>query len=202
MYRVCLGVAVVELLGPGAPRLRRSGVLLGADVERWKDLGELSEIADPNQRPQRSGNQARGRASVAVGLSHIARGGCLAYRGNPTRQLTPRTLAGLYCSAWPDLVLTGGQPFGNQPSIGPRCRSCPTDDRVILQLEPLAGDFNEPPSVIGPEPANVIKAARKHLVGATEAATNHLVWHQHHLVAIDDLPPRMYLDSYVTDRVH
>src|SRR5215218_10370304 len=107
------------------------------------------------------------------------------------RRLTARTLAGLYRSPWTDLVPAGhcfgsqpprldlvladGQGFGSQTSVAPRYRSCPAADRVIPQLEPLAGDFKELPSVVGPEPANVIKAAGKHLVIDIEAATNHLV---------------------------
>ena len=64
---------------------------------------------------------------------------------------------------------------------------------MIPQLEPLARDFNELPSVVGPEPADVIEAARKHLVVEIESATNHLVWHPHHFVVIDDLPVAMTL---------
>jgi hypothetical protein len=60
-------------------------------------------------------------------------------------------------------------------------------------LEPLAGDFDELASVVGAEPADVVKAAGKHLVVEIEAATNHLVWHQYHVVVIDDLPPAMTL---------
>jgi hypothetical protein len=62
-------------------------------------------------------------------------------------------------------------------------------------LEPLAGDFNELSSVVGPEPADVIEATRKHLMVEIEAATNHLVGHQHHFVVIDDLPLAMTLDA-------
>ena len=94
---------------------------------------------------------------------------------------------------WLDLVLAGRQLFGSQLAVDPRCRSCPAADRVILQLEPLAGDFNELPSVVGPEPADVIEAAGKHRVVEIEAATNHLVWHQHNFVVIDDLPVAMTL---------
>ena len=75
----------------------------------------------------------------------------------------------------------------------PRNRSCPAADRVIPQLEPLAGDFNELSSVVGPKPADVIKAAGKHLVMEIEAATNHPIWHQHQSVVIDDLPVAMTL---------
>jgi hypothetical protein len=64
---------------------------------------------------------------------------------------------------------------------------------VIPQLEPLAGDFNELASVVGPKPADVIKAAGKHLVVEIEAATNHLVRHQHQFIVIDDLPVAMTL---------
>jgi hypothetical protein len=60
-------------------------------------------------------------------------------------------------------------------------------------LEPLSGDFKESPSVVGPEPADVIEATRKHLVVEIEAATNHLVCHQHHFVVIDDFPVAMTL---------
>jgi hypothetical protein len=60
-------------------------------------------------------------------------------------------------------------------------------------LEPLAGDLNELASVVGPEPADVIEAARKHLVVEIEPATNHLVGHQHYFAGIDDLPPAMTL---------
>jgi hypothetical protein len=60
-------------------------------------------------------------------------------------------------------------------------------------LEPLAGDLNELASVVDPEPADVIEAARKHLLVEIEAATNRPVWHQHHLVVIDDLPVAMTL---------
>src|SRR5688572_28166255 len=109
------------------------------------------------------------------------------------RPLSARTLADLYRSAWFDLVLVGRQGFGGQPRIGPRCRSCPAADGVIPQLEPFAGDFNELPSVVGPGPADVIEATRKHLVAEIEAATNHLIWHQHHFVVIDDLPLTMTL---------
>jgi hypothetical protein len=128
-------------------------------------------------------------------------------RCNLARQLTARTLAGLYRSPWTDLVtaghrigsqpprldlvLTDGQRFGSQPLIGPRYRSWPPADGVIPQLEPLAGDFKELASVVGPEPADVIKATRKHLVVEIEAATNHLVGHQHHFVVIDELPVAM-----------
>jgi hypothetical protein len=62
---------------------------------------------------------------------------------------------------------------------------------MIPELEPLAGDFNELASVVGPEPADVIKAAGKHLVVEIEAATNHLVGHHHDVVVIDDLPVAM-----------
>ena len=43
--------------------------------------------------------------------------------------------------------------------MAPRSRSCPMADGMIPQLEPLAGDFNELASVVGPEPADVIEAA-------------------------------------------
>jgi hypothetical protein len=66
---------------------------------------------------------------------------------------------------------------------------------VIPQLEPIAGDFNELASVVGPEPADVIEAARKHLVVEIKAATNHPIWHQHHVVVIDDLPLAMTLNA-------
>jgi hypothetical protein len=46
---------------------------------------------------------------------------------------------------------------------------------VIAQLEPLASDFNELPSAVGPEPADLIEATRKQLVVEIEAAANHLV---------------------------
>jgi hypothetical protein len=62
---------------------------------------------------------------------------------------------------------------------------------VLPQLEPLAGNFNELASAIGPEPAGIIKAARKHLMVEIEAAANHLVWHEHNFVGIDDLPGAM-----------
>ena len=121
-----------------------------------------------------------------------------------------RRLAGLYRSPWTDLVLADVQRFGSQPprldlvladgqrfgsqlSIDPRYTSCPTADGVIPQLEPLAGDLNQLASVVGPEPTDVIKATRKHLVVEIEAATNHLVGHQHHFVVIDDLPAAMTL---------
>src|SRR5215203_2503602 len=84
-----------------------------------------------------------------------------------------------------DLVLADGLRFGSQPRFGLRYRSCPAADGVVPQLEPLAGDFNELASVVGAEPADVIKAARKHLVVEIEAATNHLVGHQYHFVVID-----------------
>src|SRR4051794_28441174 len=106
------------------------------------------------------------------------------------RLLTARTLTGLYRSPWIDLgppgyaghrfrsrpprldlVLAYGQRFGSQSWIAPRYRSCPAADGVVPQLEPLAGDFNELASVIGAEPADVIKAAGKHLVAEIEAAT-------------------------------
>ena len=64
---------------------------------------------------------------------------------------------------------------------------------MISQLEALAGDLNEFSSVVGPEPADVIEAARKHFVVEIEAATNHLVWHQYRFVVIDDLPVAMTL---------
>jgi hypothetical protein len=60
-------------------------------------------------------------------------------------------------------------------------------------LEPLTGDFNELASVVGPKPADLIKAAGKHLVVEIEAATNHLVCHQHQVVVINDLPGAMTL---------
>jgi hypothetical protein len=60
-------------------------------------------------------------------------------------------------------------------------------------LEPLTRDLNELPSVVGPEPADVIKAARKPLVVEIKAATNHLVRHQHHVVVIDNHPAAMTL---------
>jgi hypothetical protein len=62
---------------------------------------------------------------------------------------------------------------------------------VIPQLEPLASDFNELALVVGPEPADVIEAARKHLVVEIEAATNYLVWHHHEVVVLDELPVAM-----------
>jgi hypothetical protein len=127
------------------------------------------------------------------------------------RLLTAGALAGLYRSPWTDLVpashrlgsqpprldlvLGNGQRFGSQPRIAPRYRSRPAADGVILQLEPLAGDFNELPSVVGPKPADVIEAAGKHLVVEIEAATNHLVWRQHHVVVINDLPVAMTLHA-------
>jgi hypothetical protein len=130
-------------------------------------------------------------------------------RCNPACQLTVRPLASLYRSAWIDLVSAGHrfrsrppwldlvladrQRFGSQSWIVPRYRSCPAADRVIPQLEPLAGDFNELSSVVGPKPADVIKAAGKHLVMEIEAATNQLIWHQHQSVVIDDLPVAMTL---------
>jgi hypothetical protein len=40
---------------------------------------------------------------------------------------------------------------------------------------------------------DVIEAARQHLVVEIEAATNHVVWHQHDFVVIDDLPVAMTL---------
>src|SRR5215217_6511368 len=121
-----------------------------------------------------------------------------------------RTLASLYCSSWLDLVLADGQRFGSQspcldlvlaneqrfrsqPWIDPRYRFCAAADGVIPQLEPLTCDFNELASVVGPEPADIIKAAGKHLMAEIEAATNHLVGHQHHFVVIDDLPVAMTL---------
>ena len=110
-----------------------------------------------------------------------------------------RATTDLYRSAWLDLVLARGQPFGSQLSIGSRCRCCPgrccpAADGVIPQLEPLAGDFNAPPAVVGPKPADVIEATRKHLMVEIESATNHLVRHRHHFVVIDDLPLAMTLD--------
>jgi hypothetical protein len=69
-------------------------------------------------------------------------------------------------------------------------------DGVIPQLEPLAGDFNQLALVVGrPIPADLIKAAGKHLVVEIEAATNHLVGHQHQFFVIDDLPAAMTLDA-------
>jgi hypothetical protein len=62
---------------------------------------------------------------------------------------------------------------------------------VIPQLEPLASDFNELASVVGPEPADIVEAARKHVVVEIEAATNHLVGHQHEVVVTDELPVAM-----------
>src|SRR5215217_6781201 len=104
-----------------------------------------------------------------------------------------RTLASLYCSSWLDLVLADGQRFRSQRWIDPRYRFCAAADGVIPQLEPLTCDFNELASVVGPEPADIIKAAGKHLMAEIEAATNHLVGHQHHFVVIDDLPVAMTL---------
>jgi hypothetical protein len=60
-------------------------------------------------------------------------------------------------------------------------------------LETLPGNFNELASVVGPEPADLIKATRIHLVIEIEAATNHLVRHQHQFIGIDDLPGAMTL---------
>jgi hypothetical protein len=90
--------------------------------------------------------------------------------------VTARTLAGLYRSSWfdfvpaghrfgsqppwLDLILADGQRFGSQLGIGPRYRSSPASDGVIAQLEPLAGDFNELPSIVGAEPADRGEAAR------------------------------------------
>jgi len=48
---------------------------------------------------------------------------------------------------------------------------------------------------MGPQPADVIKAAGKHLVVEIEAATNHLIGQQHHFVVNDELPLAMTLDS-------
>ena len=93
----------------------------------------------------------------------------------------------------PDLVLAYGQHLRSHSGIAPRYSSCPAADGVIPQLEPLASDFYELASVIGPKPANVIKAAGIHLMVEIEAATNHLVWHQHQVVVIDDLPVAMTL---------
>jgi len=64
-------------------------------------------------------------------------------------------------------------------------------------LEPLAGDFNELSSLVGPEPADLIEATRKYLVVEIEAATNHLVGHQHHFVVMDDLPLAMTVYAYL-----
>jgi hypothetical protein len=87
-----------------------------------------------------------------------------------------RTLAGLYRSPWfdlvpavyrfgsqspwLDLVLADGERFRSQPWIAPRYRFCPAADGLIAQLEPLAGDFNELPSIVGAEPADRGEAAR------------------------------------------
>jgi hypothetical protein len=60
-------------------------------------------------------------------------------------------------------------------------------------LEPLSGDFNELASVISPEPADLIETTRIHRMIEIEAATNPLLWHQHHVVVIDDLPLAMTL---------
>jgi hypothetical protein len=85
-----------------------------------------------------------------------------------------RRLAGLYRSPWTDLVLADVQRFGSQPPrldlvladghrlgsqswIAPRYRSSPAADGVVPQLKPLAGDFDTLASVIGAEPADVIK---------------------------------------------
>jgi hypothetical protein len=57
----------------------------------------------------------------------------------------------------------------------------------------LAGDFNELPSVVGPKPADVIKAAGEQLVVKMRRQRITFVWHQHHVVVIDDLPPAMTL---------
>ena len=65
----------------------------------------------------------------------------------------------------------------------------------MQELEALAGDFNALPSVVGAELADVVEAARKHLVVEIEAATNHIVRHQHHFVVIDDLPVAMTFDA-------
>src|SRR4029453_19087416 len=114
------------------------------------------------------------------------------YGGNRSRRpLTARTLAGLYRSRWTDLspprhrlgnqpprldlVPADGQRLASQPWIAPRYRSCPAADGVILQLEPFAGVFNELSSVVGPEPADLIKAAGKPLGVECEGANNSLV---------------------------
>src|SRR5215204_5914440 len=91
-------------------------------------------------------------------------------RCNPARQVTARALAGHYRSPGTDLIRADGQRFRSQLWIGPRCRSWPRADGVIPQLEALTGDFNELVSVVGLEPADVIKAAGKHLVVEIEAA--------------------------------
>ena len=66
---------------------------------------------------------------------------------------------------------------------------------MLPQLEPLAGNFNELASVVCPEPSSVIKPARKYLMREVETAANHLIWHQHQFVRIDDLPLAMTPDA-------
>jgi hypothetical protein len=123
---------------------------------------------------QELGSQGSARCWKS-GVSHLG----LADGGNRSRRLlTARTLAGLYRSAWTglvladghrlgsqpprlDLVLADGQRFGSQPWIALQYKSCTAADGVILQLERLAGDFNELPSIVGPKPADVIKARRR-----------------------------------------
>jgi hypothetical protein len=131
-----------------------------------RHLADRSGVAIPGTG-RHTGSSARQRWATRVRRIEVTR--C-----NPARQLTARTVAGLYRSPWTDLVPAGhrlgsqpprldlvladGQRFGSQPSISPRSRSCPAADGVIPQLEPLASDFNELASAVGPEPADVIKA--------------------------------------------
>jgi hypothetical protein len=180
-------------------------------------LAAIDRIEDlpPNgggQPPLRSGSAKRSLCvAVSLAAEFTAAAAVQAADVPCAASFTRGTLAGLYRPPWPDLVLAGhrfrsqspwldliladGQRFGSQPRSAPWHRSSPRADRVIPQLEPLAGDFNELLSVVGLELADVIEATRKHLMVEIEAATNHLVCHQHHVVVIDDLPPAMTLDA-------
>ena len=59
---------------------------------------------------------------------------------------------------------------------------------MIPELEPSRVISTSLLAVVGPEPADVIKATGKHLVVEIEAASNHPVGHHHDFVVIDDLP--------------
>jgi hypothetical protein len=185
---------------PGFVGLAEAPDLIGSQAEVAEHLAECLAAIDRiedlppdggGQPPLRSGSAKRSLCvAVSLAAEFTAAAAVQAADVPCAASFTRGTLAGLYRPPWPDLVLAGhrfrsqspwldliladGQRFGSQPRSAPWHRSSPRADRVIPQLEPLAGDFNELLSVVGPEPADVIEATRKHLMVEIEAATNHL----------------------------
>jgi hypothetical protein len=171
---------------PGFVGLAEAPDLIGSQAEVAEHLAEclaaIDRIEDlpPNgggQPPLRSGSAKRSLCvAVSLAAEFTAAAAVPGCDVPCAASFTRGTLAGLYRPPWPDLVLAGhrfrsqspwldliladGQRFGSQPWICARYRSSPGADGVIAQLEPLPGDFNQLPSIVSPEPADVIEATR------------------------------------------